>query len=239
MTFLDLLIIYLSLGAPFGAYLLVRNERPVEFRGALSAVTAILIWPAYVVRSAFRYLGSSNENTAFDADAGPDAKLLEQIESLTQQFSDAARPSHRLVARQVEQSLERYVELSIATLTKTATRKGQYFDLLTVSGHPSLNSGSVCLNRRNRNVIERHLTNARKELVTALDDLSSGRQDAKEVVKMIADLLNDKELASAVSTNLNSPREQSNTKLNQWETSKPQHKPIYNGEALGATTPLD
>jgi hypothetical protein len=218
MSFLDFLIIYLSLGAPFGAYVLVRNEETLEFRGILSAVAAILVWPLYAVRSAIRHSGASHGNTAFDTDTEPDAKLLEQIDSLSQQFSDATKPSHRLIAKQVEQNVERYVELSLAAMTKTATRNGQYFELLTVSGHPSPSSGTGCLNRRNRNIIERHLSNARKELIMSLADLSPDRYDAEKVLRKIADLLDDKQLASMIPCTEVEPND---VQVDKWATPNP------------------
>lgn len=223
MTFLDLLIIYLSLGAPFGAYRLVRSGNR---NGLFSATLAFLLWPPYAIRSAYRYLGSPDRNTGFDTDGKPDGELLKNIEDLSGQFSVAANRSHRLIAKRLENQFDRYVELSIAQITKSGAKSGQYFDLLSVSGHPSPQIGAANLNRRNRNVIERHLKDARTDLITALDDLSAGRREAKEVVKTVADLFSDNELSVAVSANLNSPREVSNTRLKQWETSEPRHKTI-------------
>ena len=239
MTFLDLLIIYLSLGAPFGAYRFVRGGSFIGPNVVLSAATAFLLWPVYAVRLAFLYLGSSNGNNVFDANAGPDAKIVERIEKLSDEFSNAVGRSHRLVAKCAERSLDRYVELSLTAMTKIATRNRQYLELLTISGHPSPNSGTTCLNRRNQNVIERHLKDARNELLTALDDLSAGRSEAIRIVETIAELINDTELAVAVSANSISPREQSHTRPQEWETSKPQHRPTYNGETLTPTIRLD
>lgn len=224
MTFLDLLIIYLSLGAPFGAYRLVRNGNPSSGNGLFSAILAFLLWPAYSIRSAYRYLGLSD--AGFDIDARPDTEFLKTIEDISARFSAAASRSHRLIAKRLERQYERYVELSLAQLTRSGTKSGQYFDLLTISGHPSPQIGAANLNRRNRNVIDRHLKDARTNLITALDDLSAGRQEAKDVVQTVAELLNDNELAMAVSANLNSLREVSNTRLKQWEKSEPQHKTI-------------
>jgi hypothetical protein len=226
MTFLDLLILYLSLGAPFGAYRLVRNGNPLGSNGLFSAILAFLLWPPYAIRSAYRYLVSSDGSTGFAVDGKPDAGFFKTIEDLSDQFSAAAARSHRLIAKRLEHRFERYVELSLALITRSGAKGGQYFDLLTVSGHPSPQVGAANLNRRNRNVIERHLKDARTDLITALGDLSAGRREAKEVVKTIADLLSDNELSAAVSANLNSPREVSNTRLKQWETSEPRHKTI-------------
>lgn len=223
MTLLDLFIIYLSLGAPFGAYRLVRNGNPINGNGLFSATLAFLLWPPYAIRSAYRYLESSD---SFDADGTTDAELLKNIEDLSDQFSAAASRSHRLVAKRLEHQFERYVELSLTQFTKPGSKSGQYFELLTISGHPSPQIGAASLNRRNRNVIERHLKDARTDLLAALDDLSASRYEAKEIVKTVAGLLSDNELSAAVSANLDSPREVSNTRLNQWETSEPRHKTI-------------
>jgi hypothetical protein len=227
MTFLDLLIIYLSLGAPFGAYRLVRNGNPLSGNGLFSATLAFLLWPPYAIRSAYRYLESSDGNTEFDFGGTPDAEFLKNIEDLSDQFPAAVSQSHRFIAKRLERQFERYVELSQAQITRSGAKSGQYFDLLTVSGHPSPPIGAANLNRRNRNVIERHLKDARTDLITALGELSVGRREAKEVVRAVADLLNDDELSTAVSaTHLNSPREVSNTRLKQWETSEPRHRTI-------------
>lgn len=176
MTYIDLLIIYLACGAPFGVYLFTVSDggRHVLPRAAAAAA----VWPVYAVVY-ISELFRSRSNRKSDVQ-----RIRTELENLS--FS-ATSPS---AVFEFRQAFERFTGLAGLAV---GGRGSQTIDLYTSIGHPQPSLASRCLARRNRRKVDLHLENSLRELAAILD-----RHTPDSSRSMVSELLD--ELHSAIGT---------------------------------------
>lgn len=171
MDYIDLVIIYLACGAPFGVYELTITRRGRNV--ALHGVSAILFWPAYTVR---------HLNAFFD----PDTRLRHEARRIRIGLEEAAMSN----ASSSEVFEFRQVYEQLTGLAAARAERAGTHDLFAATGHPDPDLASICLARRNRIRIDFHLERSKQDLLRLIDKFRAKRS------KTVEDLLD--ELGSAI-----------------------------------------
>jgi hypothetical protein len=198
MAFSDLIIIYLSLAAPFGAHSLITSTRETsEFR-ITDAAAAFFFWPIYGSVKAARRLFSNRSRSGFAVSGRSDSFDPAAVRELVADLRLRLLQFDRTSARDFLEALERYAEIGLFIRTHepiTATS-----ELFAVAGHPSPKIATKCADRRNLRTSARHHTLARADLVESAACLNFELQGALGTLADIAAELGDTALESIYRT---------------------------------------
>ena len=161
MTVSDYMIIYLSAGAPFAVYVFLQMSGTPLVRRILTAFGAMLVWPVaaaiWIVR---RFRGI--EPFGFES-----ADKSRRINSLANSLERSILGNGSTVSLyEWREIYERYTGLSLAVAE--AEDNSDDNELFEVAGNKNGKLGTVCLNRRNRNRLIFHHTQARNDFLDAL-----------------------------------------------------------------------
>jgi hypothetical protein len=179
MHWTDLLIIYLSCGAPFGVYFFLQNRKKYDLsRLLLSSGAAGLFWIAYAYllwrkniakRLTGREISSKN----------PEISLLEQqISMLQEQILQAfielnAKTPLKPGFFAFRDVLERYSGLTLATRAEETIAGESDFEVFRIAGRKKkeLPLAGKCLARKNSMRLKSHQCNAREDFLKLLAKL--------------------------------------------------------------------
>lgn len=193
MQWTDLLIIYLSCGAPFGVYFFLQHRKKgISIRLLLRSAAAGLVWIAYAyllwrknvakrLTSQKKSLQKSLQNFLPD----PEIALLEQQTSVLQEQvlqafielnSNARLKAQFFAFRDV---LERFVGLTLAVKADQSAGIGSGaekndHELFRIAGRKGKDAALAqkCLSRRNRLRLEEHQKNAREDFLKQVANLA-------------------------------------------------------------------
>src|SRR5690606_34954751 len=180
MTLFELTVIYLAVGAPFGVHHFFKlRGRPMTHRIAGALLHFVLWVPFSVINLA-----------SLTKDDSSASELLELQTELEHACKD------RVPVFEARRVLERYVGLRSLAMAhgKKDDKDITIFDL---AEHPNTALAETCINRRNRERISVHQTNAAQDIVSLKNRLVRDDEAAEKVVRIfsrIAELLNDGEL---------------------------------------------
>ena len=179
MTILDLLIIYLACGSPFGVYQLTRDD---EKSDRWMAVAAFLVWPVFLVKFIYERLSPRAPTKKEQID-----RIISDLEQLA--FSDMEAAS----IFEFREAFDRYVGLA-ESLAQDEPSQGPMTELIGVSGRELDEATTECLNRRNYRKLTFHLTIARNEfldLVRRVERDETKGPKAAALTLELADLIGD------------------------------------------------
>jgi hypothetical protein len=159
MTFLNLLIIYLACGSPFGVYQLTRDSGTTTSADRLLVIASFLFWPIFLVILLYERLSPTKVSSRDRIE-----KIRCEIESLA--FGNGSTSS-LFEFREVFYRYAGLVEASSATADSVSV------ELFEISQHDKSATASKCLSRRNREKVEFHKTIARNEFVDLISGLIS------------------------------------------------------------------
>ncbi len=195
MTFVDVIIIYLTCGSPFGAHYFLNNRKSVPpTHLASKAILAVLVWPVYAA-ALLSTVNRPAENTedyspeTAEPDSGIEADVREMRDRMEQNLS--CRPS-ALLLYEFREVFDRYTGLTMALSKPDRETSGE---LARISGHDNPQLAAACLNRRNRKRLSFHQTQARNDFlafVSALWD-AAARQRVVALAIELAEVLSDTE----------------------------------------------
>jgi hypothetical protein len=191
MQWTDLLIIYLSCGAPFGVYFFLQHRKKgISIRLLLRSAAAGLVWIAYAYllwRKNVAKRLPPRKNFLHNFSHDPEIALLEQQTSVLQEQvlqafielnSNARLKAQFFAFRDV---LERYVGLTLAVkadkapVTGAAAGAGKNdHELFRIAGRKGKDAALAqkCLSRRNRLHLEEHQKNAREDFLKQVANLA-------------------------------------------------------------------
>lgn len=179
MTLIDFLIVYLSVGAPFGAYRFIRSRKAHFAPAAIRTVIATLVWPVLVGRSDFlKRLWKTAHGTVLRTGGG--TKLDSEIASARSFFEDRADLSG-LNLRHFREIFDRYAGLSAAKLESEGPASSTHAELLKAAGLERNFTSERCVDRRYRTRIEFHLDRARADLLGELSKIITGDHRIEEL----------------------------------------------------------
>ena len=188
MTISDYMIIYLSAGAPFAVFAFLQMSDAPLVRRILTAAGTMLVWPAaaaiWIVR---RFRGI--EPFGFES-ADKNCRIHNIANRLERSIVGNGSAVSLYEWREI---YERYTGLSFAI----AEAEGNSDDneLFEVAGNKNGKLGTVCLNRRNRNRLIFHHTQARNDFLDALIRAKCDG-DAFGLALELATLLDDADAAA-------------------------------------------
>ena len=181
MTFLNLLIIYLACGSPFGVYQLTTVDGHRRRLDWVKAAVAFILWPLFLSVFVFKRLFPPPPSTKFRIE-----RIREELESLVFNESETAS------IFEFRETFYRYVGLaSFVTENEAQHRAGE---LIAISGRRLDEASSRSLARRNRDKVNFHLTQARNDFVDMIADLANDKRSGTETVTLgrkLANLVGD------------------------------------------------
>lgn len=207
MTWTEFLIIYLSIGAPFGVHYFLEHRFGGANPAVLSKTVAVaLFWCFYGVFLIFRrspdsakLIGTSNLTNAAENE------VERKIQILLASFSDAALRGDYISFFDFRETIERYAGLTAALREAPG---GEYEnEIFTVAGRRNkedLRLANQCLRRRNLLRLKTHREKARIDFLSLFEKLShrASHSTAPDsfygAALQLAETLGDSETVSAL-----------------------------------------
>jgi len=186
MSYLDLAIIYLACGAPFGVYRALERTEQEPMRRFLSSSVAFLLWPGSVL-----VLLSGFAKTA-KRDPTELHRRVEDFRVQMESLMFGGRSTSSLF--DFREVFYRYTGLLEAV--STSPQVSQFEVQLDKRCSPLQ---TVCLARRNRIRLDWHLDRARSDFLE-LVGRSFGSRDIHEIASRLVDMLNDTQAVSSLAT---------------------------------------
>lgn len=210
MNLIDLTIIYLTCGAPFGVYYFYQQR---DFSNKFwRSVLVTLFWFPYAFRLLHTFVTKRFHNQTLDE------------KSLTDSFEK--KFAQILLAENVDvflfdfrETFERYAGLTKAVSAESSEAEAELFQILN---HPNKKLATKLLNRRNRSRLNSHHILARKDFLRMIEKIYSGFSDKEKVRTLTVDfvkLINDAEaLAELYRIFQNPTQSESNFPVNDMES---------------------
>jgi hypothetical protein len=172
MTFTEFLIIYLSIGAPFGVYFFL-SRRPINWNSTflLKTVCVVFGWCFYAV-----YLISRRSQNIYEANTALDSIAENEIEKIMRKLLAAyseIMPNEKNVSFfQFREIVERYAGLTSALHDSRESTEFQN-ELFVVSGmkNQDLQLANRCLQRKNLLRLKAHQIQARQDFLRIFENL--------------------------------------------------------------------
>jgi hypothetical protein len=184
MTLFELTVIYLAAGAPFGVHHFFKMRGRSMTNRIAGALLHFVLWVPF---SVIYLVSLLKKETKDDSSA---RKLLELQTELEAACKD------RVPVFEARRILERYVGLRSLSMPQSieAAKDITIFDL---ADHPNVALAEICINRRNRERISLHQTNAAQDIVSLKNRLVHDNDTGENIIPIfsrIAELLNDSDI---------------------------------------------
>lgn len=189
MNLIDIIIIYLTFGAPFGVYFFYQQR---DFSNSpkvwINSLLVTLFWFPFAFKLLHLVVTKRFRNSQFAEKTLSDSLLRSKIENFEKIFSQI------LLEKNVDISLfdfretfERYVGLSIFTKEEdeSVELNEAEFDLFQITNHENKKLATKLLNRRNRSRLMAHQILARKDFLRMIEKIDSSLFE-KEKVRTLA-----------------------------------------------------
>ncbi|MEP7147635.1 MAG: hypothetical protein ABI857_01960 [Acidobacteriota bacterium] len=183
MTVTDLLIIYLTFGAPLAVYKYLQNRAIDIRRRIVVSIFTFFFWVPAAVEIGYLYLTNASFEVGFVSRRNSDAtdiKLSEMRELVSAQLIKLARVSNLHDLREI---LDRYAGLADA-VRNSIDKTSFGHPIFEAAGREKSALGSLCLMRRNLRQLERHHIQARRDLVFMFGQIGGGGHEALETIEM-------------------------------------------------------
>ena len=188
MNAVDLIIIYLACGSPFGVYR-ATSQWPIDW---LNVLLGFLFWPAFAALLIADRL--------FSKKARARAEFQLRLEDIRLALENTAFSGESIAGLfDFRETFYRYVGLSDAAITTDqSVSNAEIFD---VTGHPNNPLASACLARRNSARLSAHRAAASEEFVRSISRLAATTASSIQIRNLalaLADHLGDGETASLI-----------------------------------------
>lgn len=198
MSITDLMIIYLACGSPFGVYYFTSLRDDPSPSSILIVLFRFLVWPVSMIALLRMSLFSATESVEAILDKKI-SNIRTELEDIA--FSGAAASS----IFDLREIFSRYTGLT-RELKVNGSMKPMN-EILVISGHENQALAAACLNRRNRERLMFHQTQARNDFVDLVSNLANGSPKGDRIAGLamaLAELLNDPKSAEDLSVLLSS-----------------------------------
>ena len=198
MNLLDIFIIYLACGAPFGVYYFLQNRsQSSSISFWLKLLFNFIFWIPFALK-VFRQQNNFNSHRVFGFDKTPAADSIQakNLQTLQKQIAKTLAESNLPISiYEFRETFERYIGLTLAARIDDESISEQEKELFRVAEMKNFELGAICLRRRNRKRLFIHQTEARKDFLHLVNQLiESGcgkdklRQSTIEIVKILRDI---------------------------------------------------
>lgn len=198
MTVTEFLIVYLSIGAPFGVYFFL-NHRTYSFAFLIKAIAAALFWCFYagilIVRRSDKFT-----KTQSASDSNGDSKVEQATRTLLALYSEIPASGKNIPFFDFRETVERYIGLTSA-LNDAAQSSFYENEVFKIGGRANqdLSLANVCLQRKNLRRLKLHQQQARIDFIKFFENLAGNIFAANSDKKLLTaaviltDLIADEE----------------------------------------------
>ena len=169
MTFADLLIIYLSFGAPVAVYKYLQTRGAGTRRRATLSILTFFFWIPTAFEIGYLYLRNAYFNSGFVSQGNLDSEtgvLRDLRDEITSELFRVVRGSS---LHDVRETVERYAGLA-SELRRELSSPPHDNHLFEAAGRKKYELGQICLMRRNLHRLQRHHNQARQDFLALLED---------------------------------------------------------------------
>jgi len=180
---IDLLTIYLACGAPFGVYYFLKNRASNSLRILwLKSFLNFLFWIPLALSVLRQNLNFKDYVTGFDQTSATDAVQENNISLIQKKLERILLKSRLSISVYgFRETIERYVGLTLAEKTGGKKIAEHEKEIFRISLLKNVESGSVCLHRRNRKRLLFHQIAAREDFLHLVRQLSKSGLDGNEL----------------------------------------------------------
>jgi len=169
MNILDLTIIYLACGAPFGVYYYLVN-RPQK-NGWLKSIFISLLWFPFAIQLLISRVTKRLSEREFSVKSR-DRHESNELNRGKKNFEAFLPENGSFISLfELREIIDRYAGLTLAKNIDVAAPAKHEEELFRASGGTTLEISSICLNRRNRAKLLSHQRDARTDFLKMLGEL--------------------------------------------------------------------
>lgn len=174
---MDLTVVYFALGSPFGVYQVTRGGMRTR-RSAAAAAVHFVLWPVFALvllrESLVNHVRSQNE-------------LEFRVEDIASRLESLAFTKGSMASLfEYREVFGRYTGLTIALKIQGSARCWK--DLFSISRHENVERASVCLLRRNQNLLSFHQMRARNDFIHLISNMMDSHPQGDQIVTLIMEL---------------------------------------------------
>lgn len=177
MNLIDLIIIYLTCGAPFGVYYFLQQKELFNSSKLwLNSILVTLFWIPYALRLFHSFVTTKFLKSQFAENTFSDSAFKDKIDEIEKKFAQI------LLEEKVDFSIfefretfQRFVGLTIVTkdINYASLNDETEHDLFSITNHQNGKLATKCLNRRNRLRLKAHQNLALKDFLQMLEKIDS------------------------------------------------------------------
>lgn len=207
MNLLEIFIVYLACGAPFGVYFFFQNRRYSKtFSLILKSFLTVIVWIPYAFQllnaNITKKINTKKKSGLFFENADSTVSELEKkLEEKTKQMQQnlPKDKSFDVSVFEFREVVERFAGLTLAL--KNSNENEFESELLEIAKHKNATLGTKCLQRRNRSRLEFHQTQASNDFLKLLENFSTTASEKFRIAAFeFAKLLDDGETLERVQT---------------------------------------
>jgi hypothetical protein len=204
MKYSDALIIYLAIGSPLAVYCFLKSGREYSVRDLPRTILVLLLWPVYTILLVRHSSTSGRSRKVYSPDYGRlDARFAERVDEIRLSMEEIVH--EKLQEQSVfdfREIFERYLGLT-AAITSDAADLPSPFSELRLDKEENEKLNAICLNRRNRRLLEFHQIRARNDFLTFVSNVpkSTGSEPAFDILAFeLSSIVQDAEAIEALKT---------------------------------------
>lgn len=193
MNLTDLLVIYFTVGAPFAVYYFLRNRR--DDKSVSFWLKNFLVFLFWLPFAPMFFLGNKHFQKIFTLNLLKDILVKDSSQEISQyqkQIENILLKSDLEISTfDYREIVERYTGLTLASQIEVGNSEAEVF---RIAENENIKLGSICLQRRNRNKLVRHQTEARRDFLQIIEQLTDSISDTESLQKAtigIVKILND------------------------------------------------
>ncbi|MBX7174363.1 MAG: hypothetical protein K1X72_25550 [Pyrinomonadaceae bacterium] len=225
MKFTDLIIIYLTCGAPFGVYFFIQQRENYlntklwqnSSKLWLKCLLVTLIWVPFAIKLLQKFVTKKLLFNKFAENEQKDSIAKQKIDFLLSEFSQILlEVKTEIPLFHLRETFERYVGLTLERNHSKETGTVSINEIFQITKHENPDLGTICLNRRNRLRLEQHQTLARKDflrIIKAFIKCGVEKNKLSSLTTEFANLIGDLDLKDEIKKNF----------ANSWQTEKVFH----------------
>ncbi len=187
MNILDLIIIYLACGSPFGAYYFFNHRQKSNI--LMKSVLIVFLWIPYSIKLLHSKVTNWLTFKRFDKSYVSDSVSPRRIEKLKKELESFLPRNYRaLTIFKLREIIERYSGLTELLLSNESNENHSH-DLFVVAEHTNIQTAQKCLSRKNKQKLTLHQFEARKDFVKVVEELLTQTEKKEEFQKKVIEFV--------------------------------------------------
>lgn len=193
MSFSEIFIIYLAIGAPFAVHSFFGGRMETDVRNAGISLLKLTFWPLFALYSGFRFLANSFR-TAETGNELRVAAFRKASDEVRADLENLLISANREMRKGVLRDFDRLSGVALAVAESEAVAPTATPRIFEAADHPMPDLAARCIFRRNRSRLAEHRNRACDALSVSLDSLRDERRtevDIERIRLKIASLVRD------------------------------------------------